>query len=169
MTPSPVRVGQAQLWMRSWRGHTGPARPVPFQPVILTRIPVIAALIPLSELAELVDIGTLFAFILVAVAVIILRRTRPDLHRAFRCPGVPTLPLLSVLASLYLMLNLPALTWVRFFIWMAAGLVVCVSYGRSHSRLGLSVQGDRAAPAGSGQKAARIVRGTGRGPGHPRN
>lgn len=98
-------------------------------------VAVISALVPLSELAELVNIGTLFAFVLVAIAVLVLRRTRPDLHRAFRVPWVPVLPVLSVLASIYLMLNLPALTWVRFVIWMAIGLVVYAAYGRSHSRL----------------------------------
>ena len=63
---------------------------------------------PLTELAELVNIGTLFAFVLVAIGVIVLRRTRPDLERAFRCPGVPVVPILAVLAAVYLMLNLPA-------------------------------------------------------------
>jgi APA family basic amino acid/polyamine antiporter len=98
-------------------------------------VAVIAALVPLSELAELVNIGTLFAFILVAIAVIVLRRTRPDLPRAFRCPGVPVVPILSVLASFYLMLNLPTVTWERFFIWMACGFVVYFLYSRNHSRL----------------------------------
>ncbi len=98
-------------------------------------VAVVASLIPLSELAELVNIGTLFAFVLVAIGVIILRRTRPDLPRSFRVPGVPWLPILSCLATFYLMLNLPGLTWVRFFIWMAIGLVVYFLYGARHSRL----------------------------------
>src|SRR5206468_8478638 len=95
----------------------------------------VSALVPLSELAELVNIGTLFAFVLVAIAVIVLRRTRPDLPRAFRAPLVPWLPMASVLASTYLMLNLPALTWERFLIWMAIGLVVYFGYSARHSRL----------------------------------
>jgi APA family basic amino acid/polyamine antiporter len=66
---------------------------------------VISTFVPLSELAELVKIGTLFAFVLVAVGVLVLRRTRPDLKRAFRCPGVPVVPVLAVLAAFYLMLN----------------------------------------------------------------
>jgi APA family basic amino acid/polyamine antiporter len=99
--------------------------------------------VPLSELAELVNIGTLFAFILVAIAVIVLRRTRPDLHRAFRVPGVPVVPILSVLASLYLMLNLPSLTWVRFLIWMAIGFVVYFAYSHRHSRVGREAAGRR--------------------------
>src|SRR3954451_15637478 len=98
-------------------------------------VAVISTFVPLTELAELVNIGTLFAFIVVAIGVIVLRRSRPDLPRAFRCPGVPFVPVLSVLASLYLMLNLPAATWVRFLIWMAVGLVVYFLYGARSSRL----------------------------------
>lgn len=98
-------------------------------------VAVIAALVPLGELAELVNIGTLFAFVLVAVGVVVLRRTRPDLPRAFRTPWVPVVPILAVLASFYLMLNLPALTWERFGIWMAFGLVVYFAYGARRSRL----------------------------------
>ena len=81
------------------------------------------------------NIGTLFAFVIVAISVIILRRTRPDLHRAFRTPWVPVLPIVSVAASLWLMLNLPAETWVRFGIWMAIGIVVYFLYSRTHSRM----------------------------------
>jgi basic amino acid/polyamine antiporter, APA family len=98
-------------------------------------VALIAAFLPLNELAELVNIGTLFAFVLVAVGVVILRRTRPDLPRSFRVPWVPVIPVLSVLASVYLMLNLPALTWIRFLIWMALGLVVYFLYGHRRSRL----------------------------------
>lgn len=98
-------------------------------------VAVLSAFVPLSELAELVNIGTLFAFILVAAGVLVLRRTRPDLPRAFRCPGVPVIPILAVLASFYLMLNLPGATWIRFFVWMAIGLIVYFAYGARHSRL----------------------------------
>ncbi|MFI9344486.1 amino acid permease [Streptomyces sp. NPDC052773] len=110
----------------------------PHRPTILlgVLIAILAGFTPLGELAELVNIGTLFAFVVVAIGVIILRRTRPDLHRAFRTPWVPVIPILSVGASLWLMINLPAETWVRFGIWMAAGFVVYFLYGRSHSRLG---------------------------------
>jgi APA family basic amino acid/polyamine antiporter len=99
-------------------------------------IAAMAALLPLEALANLVNIGTLFAFVLVAIGVVVLRRTRPDLERSFRVPFVPVLPAVSVLASVYLMLNLPASTWVRFGIWMAIGLGVYAVYGRRHSRLG---------------------------------
>ena len=98
-------------------------------------VAVISTFVPLSELAELVNIGTLFAFILVAVGVLVLRRKRPDLERAFRCPWVPVIPILAMLASFYLMLNLPAATWLRFGVWMAIGFLVYVLYGARHSRL----------------------------------
>jgi Amino acid transporters len=96
---------------------------------------VLAGFIPLSALAELVNIGTLFAFIVVSIAVIVLRRTRPDLRRAFRVPLVPYVPMLSVLTCLYLMLNLPVETWLRFVAWMAIGIVVYFAYGARRSRL----------------------------------
>jgi APA family basic amino acid/polyamine antiporter len=109
----------------------------PVRTTILTGVVVaaISTFVPLTDLAELVNIGTLFAFVLVAIGVIVLRRTRPDLKRAFRCPGVPVVPVLAVLAAFYLMLNLPAATWVRFFVWMALGLVFYFVHGARHSRL----------------------------------
>ena len=98
-------------------------------------VAVIATFVPLTSLAELVNIGTLFAFVLVAIGVIVLRRTRPDLRRAFRCPGVPVVPVLSVLSSLYLMLNLPTATWLRFVVWMVVGFVIYFFYAARRSRL----------------------------------
>ncbi|MGW0994050.1 amino acid permease [Streptomyces sp. NPDC002520] len=118
----------------------------PHRPTILLGviIAIVAGFTSLSELAELVNIGTLFAFVVVAISVVILRRTRPDLPRAFRTPWVPLLPIVSVCASLWLMLNLPAETWLRFAIWMVIGFVVYFFYGRTHSRL---AQGEKT-PAG---------------------
>ncbi|MFH9072577.1 amino acid permease [Streptomyces alboflavus] len=129
----------------------------PHRPTILlgVLIAVVAGFTPLSELAELVNIGTLFAFVIVAVGVVILRRTRPDLHRSFRTPWVPVLPILSVGASLWLMLNLPAETWVRFGAWMLLGVVVYFLYSRSHSRLGRQEEttvGEVLRPPGRGEK-----------------
>ncbi|MYU24264.1 amino acid permease [Streptomyces sp. SID8352] len=121
----------------------------PYRPTILLGviIAIVAGFTSLSELAELVNIGTLFAFVVVAISVIILRRTRPDLPRAFRTPLVPLLPALSVCASLWLMLNLPAETWLRFGIWMAIGFLVYFLYSRNHSRLAL---GEDTPAAGGG-------------------
>ncbi|SPE99524.1 putative amino acid permease YhdG [Streptomyces sp. MA5143a] len=116
-------------------------------------IAILAGFTPLTELAALVNIGTLFAFVVVAIGVIILRRTRPDLHRSFRTPWVPVIPILSVCASLWLMINLPAETWLRFALWMVAGFVVYFLYGRSHSRLSRREEpspGDVAPPPGRG-------------------
>jgi APA family basic amino acid/polyamine antiporter len=123
----------------------------PVRTSILTGVVValISTFVPLTALAELVNIGTLFAFVLVAVGVLVLRRTRPDLERAFRCPGVPVVPILAVLAAFYLMLNLPAATWVRFFVWMAIGLVVYVAYSARHSRLVTDPNYSRGAQAAS--------------------
>lgn len=128
--------------------HTHPRFRTPYRPTILLGvvIAIVAGFTSLSQLAELVNIGTLFAFIVVAISVIILRRTRPELHRAFRTPLVPFVPVLSVLASLWLMLNLPAETWLRFAIWMAIGFVVYFLYGRTHSRLALREQAAAQAP-----------------------
>ncbi len=99
-------------------------------------VALMAAFIPLEELAELVNIGTLFAFVVVSAGVIVLRRTRPDLPRSFRTPLVPLVPILSILACLWLMLNLPIDTWRRFLTWMLLGFLIYFFYGYSHSRVG---------------------------------
>lgn len=98
-------------------------------------VAVLAGFIPLAELATLVNIGTLFAFVVVSAAVMILRRTRPDLPRAFRTPLVPLVPALSILACLFVMLNLPVETWLRFLVWMVIGIVIYAAYGYRNSRL----------------------------------
>ncbi|AEA62363.1 MULTISPECIES: amino acid permease [Burkholderia] len=95
----------------------------------------IAALIPLNVLAELINIGTLAAFSMVSIAVIVLRRTRPDLPRAFRCPGVPVVPVLAVAACVFLMLNLSAVTWKAFGIWLVIGLVIYFVYSRRNAKI----------------------------------
>ncbi|MFD3353097.1 amino acid permease [Streptomyces fradiae] len=117
--------------------RTHPVYSTPYRATVLLGvvIAVIAGVTSIDELATLVNIGTLFAFVIVAVGVVILRRTRPDLPRSFRTPLVPWLPAASVAASLWLMLNLPVETWVRFAAWMALGVVVYFLYGRTHSRL----------------------------------
>lgn len=109
----------------------------PHRPTILLGviIAIVAGFTSLSELAELVNIGTLVAFMVVSISVLVLRRTRPDLPRAFRTPWVPALPVLAAAASLWLMLNLPAETWLRFGAWMLIGLAVYLFYGRTRSRL----------------------------------
>ncbi len=95
-----------------------------------------ATFFPAGKLEEMVNVGTLFAFILVSAGVMVLRRTRPDLPRSFKVPALPVIGVLAILACLWLMLNLTILTWVRFFVWMALGVVVYFVYGRRHSLLG---------------------------------
>jgi basic amino acid/polyamine antiporter, APA family len=98
-------------------------------------VAIMAAFLPLSILAELVNIGTLLAFVMVCAAVIVMRRTNPDAPRAFRCPGVPFVPALGILLCVVLMFSLPAENWLRLFVWLALGLVVYFGYGMWHSRL----------------------------------
>ncbi|MFC7340962.1 amino acid permease [Saccharopolyspora griseoalba] len=103
--------------------------------VVSTFIAVLAAVVPLGELADATSIGTLFAFALVNVAVLVLRRRQPDLHRTFRTPLVPLTPVLGVLSCAWLMLSLGSATWLAFALWMAVGLLVYFGYGRGHSTL----------------------------------
>jgi APA family basic amino acid/polyamine antiporter len=156
-----LMLGQSRVLFAMSRDHLLPPRfgavhpryGTPYKITIITGVVVaiLAGFIPLSTLAELVNIGTLFAFVLVSIAVIILRRTRPELHRSFRVPLVPVVPILSALASLYLMLNLPTETWIRFAIWMALGFVLYFAYSRSHSRL---ATGGALDPARARERAA---------------
>ncbi|MDQ3965989.1 MAG: amino acid permease [Actinomycetota bacterium] len=119
----------------------------PYRITILTGVVVaiMAGFVNLQQLAELVNIGTLFAFVLVSIGIIVLRRTAPDLRRAFRTPLVPVIPILAVLISLYLMVSLPVDTWVRFLVWMALGLVVYFLYSMRKSRLAREERAEEAA------------------------
>lgn len=109
-------------------------------------IAILAALVPLSEIVKLVNIGTLFAFVLVNVGVIILRRTRPDMPRPYRVPWSPLLPLLGIIFALYLMSDLPLDTWIRFIVWLALGVVIYFAYGYRHSRVRLEAMGRGGTP-----------------------
>ena len=99
-------------------------------------VAIIAGFSDISVLEEMVNVGTLFAFVLVSIGVIVLRRTRPDLERSFKVPLMPVVPILSVLACLWLMINLTAITWVRFLVWMVIGVTVYFVYGKQHSMVG---------------------------------
>jgi APA family basic amino acid/polyamine antiporter len=121
----------------SWAARVHPRYRTPHVTTILTgvAVAVVAAFANINEVVELTNIGTLFAFILVAIGVIVLRWTRPDHPRPFRTPWVPLVPALAVLLCGYLMLQLPALTWLRFVVWLAAGFVLYFVYGYRHSAL----------------------------------
>lgn len=96
---------------------------------------VLAGFLPIMRLAELANMGTLVAFTMVSLSLIILRKKRPDIHRAFRCPAVPFVPIVAVLFSLYLIWALPNLTKIVFVVWIAIGTVVYFVYSKSHSVL----------------------------------
>lgn len=103
-------------------------------------IMVLAGFVPISELSDMVSIGALSGFLIVALAVPVLRRTKPDMHRPFRMPLSPVLPVLTALACLYLMANLDVATWVRFGVWLVIGLAIYFGYGRRNALLGARAQ-----------------------------
>ncbi|HEX5272331.1 MAG TPA: amino acid permease [Gemmataceae bacterium] len=105
-------------------------------------VALMTALLPIDALLHLTNIGTLFAFVIVCAAVLIMRRTNPEAPRPFRCPLVPLVPVLGILACLLLMLSLPAANWLRLFVWLAIGLCIYFLYGRHHSLLGMELRGE---------------------------
>jgi APA family basic amino acid/polyamine antiporter len=110
-----------------------------------TAIAILAAVAPLSEIVKLVNIGTLSAFFLVNIGVVVLRRSHPDMERPFRAPlsspKFPLFPVIGCLLILYLVQTLPGETWVRFVVWLVIGLAIYYFYGRNHSRLQLANRG----------------------------
>lgn len=95
----------------------------------------LGGLVPITQLGDITNIGTLFAFVMVCIGIMVLRKTRPDLPRPFRTPMVPLIPILGVLINVALMASLSGITWAVFLIWMGTGLIVYFVYSRSHSRL----------------------------------
>jgi APA family basic amino acid/polyamine antiporter len=89
----------------------------------------------IGTFADLANIGTLFAFIIVSLGVIVLRKTQPDRPRGFRVPGAPWLPMISIAFCLVLMMALPLETWVRFFVWLLIGFAIYFPFGRKNSAL----------------------------------
>ena len=113
--------------------HGTPAR---LQIAVGLIVALVASCFDIDILADMVNIGTLSAFTLVALGIPIMRRKRPDLPRAFRMPGNPWVPVLIALANFWLMLNLSVLTWLRFLVWLAIGFMIYFGYSYRHSRLG---------------------------------
>jgi len=112
--------------------------PVRITVLVAVVVAATASVFPIGKLEEMVNVGTLFAFVLVSAGVVVLRRSRPDLQRGFRAPGVPWLAIAAICACAWLMLNLTALTWVRFGVWLVVGTAIYLGYGLRHS-----VQGRR--------------------------
>lgn len=164
-------MGASRLWyalsrdglMPAWFGKLHPVRKVPHRATWILGITsaVLAGLLPVKEAAELTNIGVLFAFVLICSAVAVLRYRRPDLPRGFRCPGMPFVPILGVLFSVWLMSYLAGETWYRLGAWLALGLVVYALYGYRNTRrvmpggsvdlTALTESGDDGAPEAAGK------------------
>jgi APA family basic amino acid/polyamine antiporter len=123
------------LLPHSFFGSVHPRFRTPWKSTIVIGIAVgiTAALAPLRLLAELVNIGTLLAFLIVCAAVLVMRKTHPETERPFRAPLVPLTPILGIASCLLLMFSLPAENWIRLIVWLAIGFVIYFAYGRTHS------------------------------------
>jgi amino acid transporter len=117
----------------------------PYITTIITCVIValVAGVTQIQVVGEMTSIGTLFAFVVVCAAVLMLRIKRPDAHRPFRVPGGPIFPVLGILSCAYLMLSLPVITWVRFLVWLNIGFVIYWFYGRTNSPLANRQENER--------------------------
>ena len=124
-------------------GKVHPKFQTPYITTIVTGIvaAAVAGFFPIGLLGELVSIGTLFAFVIVSAGVIVLRYRRPDLPRPFKTPLVPLVPILGILTCTYMMIKLPADTWIRLVVWLFLGLVIYFAYGKRNSRVGRGLDG----------------------------
>lgn len=140
---------------RQFFGDVHPTFRTPWKSTMLIGacVVLLAGFLPIDALLHLTNIGTLFAFVVVCAAVLIMRRTEPHAARPFRCPAVPFVPLAGMATCLLLMLSLPAANWYRLLAWLGLGLVIYFTYGRHHSVLGHQLRAELArhgaTPAGS--------------------
>jgi APA family basic amino acid/polyamine antiporter len=140
----PYQAGQPRIFLSmgrdrllpDWAARVHPRFRTPYLATMLTGavVAVCSSLASINELVELTNIGTLFAFVLVSTGILILRSLEPNRTRPFRVPLVPWVPLASIACCVYLMLELPWLTWARFFLWMSVGLLIYIFYGRRRAR-----------------------------------
>jgi APA family basic amino acid/polyamine antiporter len=141
-----MMLSQPRVWLamardglapQSFFGAVHPRFRTPWKSTILTGVIVAIAggLLPLRILADLTNIGTLFAFVIVCAAVWVMRHLHPEMPRPFRVPFVPAIPFLGICTCLLLMFSLPVENWLRLFVWLGLGLVIYFAYGRTHSAL----------------------------------
>jgi len=143
-------LGAARIWfalsrdglLPGWFAKVHPRYGTPHRPTIALGLftAIVAALFPLGEVAKLVNIGVLSAFIVICSAVLLLRVRKPELPRAFRTPWVPVIPVIGILFSIWLLSELALITWMVFLGWVALGMVVYFAYGMRHSKLALEAQ-----------------------------
>ncbi|MFZ1361801.1 MAG: amino acid permease [Candidatus Nanopelagicales bacterium] len=146
--------GQTRIMMRMSEDRMFPAavgkasakRGTPTMAILIcgTFAAILAGVLPLSILTEMISIGTLLAFVIVSIAVIVLRKTRPDIERPFKVPFGPVIPILAIITSLIVMFTLPGETWLRLGIWLLIGLGVYYAYSRKHSKAKLDERFSRA-------------------------
>ena len=138
-------LGVTRVWysmsrdglLPAWFAHLHPRRRVPSRVtwIVGAASAVIAGFLPIREAAELTNIGILLAFVVVCIAIIVLRYRRPDLPRSFRLPGMPVIPAIGVVFSIWLITFLDPVTWLRFAVWFVLGMAIYLLYGRRHSAL----------------------------------
>jgi APA family basic amino acid/polyamine antiporter len=149
-----MMLSQPRVWMamardglfpQSFFGAVHEKYRTPWKSTILTWIVVAigAGLLPLRVLAELTNIGTLFAFVVVCAAVLIMRVKHPEAPRPFRVPFSPVTPILGIVTCLVLMFSLPAENWMRLAVWFAIGFVIYFAYGRHHSVMARIARGEK--------------------------
>jgi len=162
-----LALGRDGLVPNSFFGAVHPKWRTPWKSTILTGLFVasMAGFIPLSILAEMTSIGTLFAFVIVCGAVLVMRKTNPEANRPFRAPLVPLVPILGILTCLLLMFSLPYENWVRLIVWLLVGLVIYFAYGRRHSVMAIHTAHEIAAHGIS--PAGQAVADPDSGPGSP--
>ena len=140
------QIGQPRIFLAmardgllpGWAAKVHPKFQTPHVTTILTGVlvAVFSGITNINEMADLTNIGTLFAFVVVALGIMVMRRTNPDRPRPFRTPWVPLVPIGGIVCCVYMMIELPPITWQRFVIWMFVGLIVYLGYGVSRSRVG---------------------------------
>ncbi|MBD8898592.1 amino acid permease [Rhodanobacter sp. DHG33] len=138
-------LGATRIWfalsrdglLPGWFAKVHPRYGTPHRPTLVLGVftALVAGLLPIEEVAKLVNIGVLSAFIIICTSVWLLRKRKPELHRAFRTPWVPVVPVVGIAFSIWLLSELPAITWEVFLIWVSLGMVIYLCYGMRHSKL----------------------------------